>query len=325
MDEALISVIVPVYNVEEYVKRCVDSILAQTYTSLEVILVDDGATDDSGKICDEYAGNDTRVRVVHKRNGGLSDARNAGMQTARGEYYAFIDGDDYVAPDYIAYLYQLLNRNQAQISICGYRKVYGKDSNMEDSVNEAADSVMVYDSREALFHLLYQRGMISSAWGRLFQADLFHEIWFPKGKLHEDVAVVYKLFDAADKIVCGSAEKYYYFQRDDSIINVAFNRRRMDYIIFTDACIQYMEEKHPDLRKAAVSRHFSACFDLLSCIGKTKRENTEEYGKLAREIKKYRKTVLCDPNARRKNRLAAAGSYLSIAAVQKLSCLIRRP
>lgn len=327
MNEPLISVIVPVYNVKQYIERCVDSILVQTYTNIEIILVDDGSTDGSGNLCDTYAGKDARVQVVHKDNGGLSDARNAGIQAAKGEYYAFVDSDDYVAADYIAYLYNLLdvklNKDRMQISICGYRKVYGSRINAKDSADHTAGTIRAYDSEEGLFHLLYQKEMISSAWGRLFQAELFREIRFPKGRLHEDVAVIYKLFDAADKIICGSEEKYYYFQRSDSIVNMGFDRRRMDYILFTDECIRYMQDNHPELRKAAVSRHFSACFDLLSCMGKQKSENAEEYGILVSEIKKYRKTVLSDPNARLKNRLAAAGSYISIAGVQELSRLIR--
>lgn len=325
MNEPLISVIVPVYNVEKYLARCVDSILAQTYTNLEVILVDDGSTDASEKMCDEFAKKDVRVRVIHKENGGLSDARNVGMQEAKGGFYAFVDSDDYIAADYIAYLYNLLNTNQAQISVCGYKKVYENHTDMKNNTRDTDLSIKVYNSSEGLFHLLYQRGMIASAWGRLFKAELFRGICFPKGKLHEDVAVVYRLYDAAGKIVCGGEEKYYYFQRNNSIINVKFDKKRMDYIFFTNECIQYMAEHHPDLKKAAVSRHFSACFDLLSSVGKDKTENAEEWRKLVQEIKKHRKTVLCDSNARLKNRLAAAGSYVSISMVQKLSCLIRRP
>lgn len=322
MNEPLVSVIIPVYNVEKYLARCVDSVLAQTYGNLEVVLVDDGATDNSGELCDRYAREDARVRTVHKGNGGLSDARNAGMQAASGEYYAFVDGDDWIAQDYIAYLCSLMLENHAQISVCGYQKVYEME---ENSISSADSSVRVYDAGEGLLHLLYQRGMISAAWGRLFHAALFSDICFPKGKLHEDVAVMYRLFDKADKIVCGDAKKYFYFQRRDSIVNGTFDRRRMDYISFTGECILYMEEKHPDLTKAAISRHFSACFDLLSSAGFDKKNHADAYGKIVHEIKKYRKVVLTDTQARRKNRLAAAGACLSIPAVQKLSRFISRP
>lgn len=325
MSEPLISVIVPVYNVERYIKRCVDSILAQTYTNLEIILVDDGSTDCSGEICDVYAKENMRVKTIHQKNGGLSSARNTGICHANGIYYAFVDSDDYIAIDYIAYLYRLLQENQAQIAICGYKKVLENDAKIKENLDPKVNTVNAYHSEEALFQLLYQRKMITSACGRLFRSELFEKIRFPEKKLHEDVAVMYRLFDASEKIVCTNAEKYYYFQRGDSIVNKGFHRQRMAYLEFTKECIQYMELNHPQLIKAAISRHFSACFDLLSCIGNNKKEFAKEYMQIVCEIKKYRKTVLFDSNARLKNRLAAAGSYVSITAMQRLSCLLKRP
>ncbi len=329
MSEPLISVIVPVYNVEKYIAACVDSILAQTYTNLEILLVDDGSTDSSGALCDEYARRDVRVRVIHQENGGLSDARNTGMQSAQGTYFAFVDSDDFIAGDYIAYLYGMIEKHHAQIAVCGYQKVYPGDENScygtQTDKHNSVNSEKVYRTEEGLRQLLYQRGMITSAWGRLFDASLFIQadaIQFPAGKLHEDVAVMYKLFGAADTIVCGGEAKYYYLQRADSIVNQQFDRRRIDYIAFTGECIQFMEEFYPNLRKAAVSRHFSACFELLSCI-----ENNNsyriEYEQLVNEIKKYRHIVLWDANARLKNRLAAAGSYISVTGIRKLSRLFR--
>lgn len=329
MSEPLISVIVPVYNVEKYIAACVDSILAQTYTNLEILLVDDGSTDSSGALCDEYARRDVRVRVIHQENGGLSDARNTGMQSAQGTYFAFVDSDDFIAGDYIAYLYGMIEKHHAQIAVCGYQKVYPGDENScygtQTDKHNSVNSEKVYRTEEGLRQLLYQRGMITSAWGRLFDASLFMHtdaIQFPVGKLHEDVAVMYKLFGAADTIVCGDEAKYYYLQRADSIVNQQFDRRRMDYIAFTGECIQFMEDFYPNLRKAAVSRHFSACFELLSCI-----ENNNsyriEYEQLVNEIKKYRHIVLWDADARLKNRLAAAGSYISVTGIRKLSRLFR--
>ena len=329
MSEPLISVIVPVYNVEKYIAACVDSILAQTYTNLEILLVDDGSTDSSGALCDEYARRDVRVRVIHQENGGVSDARNTGMQSAQGTYFAFVDSDDFIAGDYIAYLYGMIEKHHAQIAVCGYQKVYPGDENScygtQTDKHNSVNSEKVYRTEEGLRQLLYQRGMITSAWGRLFDASLFIQadaIQFPVGKLHEDVAVMYKLFGAADTIVCGDEAKYYYLQRADSIVNQQFDRRRMEYIAFTGECIQFMEDFYPNLRKAAVSRHFSACFELLSCI-----ENNNsyriEYEQLVNEIKKYRHIVLWDADARLKNRLAAAGSYISVTGIRKLSRLFR--
>ncbi len=223
----------------------------------------------------------------------------------------------------------MIEKHHAQIAVCGYQKVYPGDENScygtQTDKHNSVNSEKVYRTEEGLRQLLYQRGMITSAWGRLFDASLFMHtdaIQFPVGKLHEDVAVMYKLFGAADTIVCGGEAKYYYLQRADSIVNQQFDRRRMDYIAFTGECIQFMEEFYPSLRKAAVSRHFSACFELLSCI-----ENNNsyriEYEQLVNEIKKYRHIVLWDADARLKNRLAAAGSYISVTGIRKLSRLFR--
>ncbi len=324
MEKPLISVIVPVYNVKQYLRRCVDSILKQTYENIEIVLIDDGSTDESGAICDRYAQKDVRVKVIHKENGGLSDARNKGMQEARGEYFAFVDSDDYIAKDYMAYLFELIVENKAQISLCGYlkfdnnRKIIPKreKSNVRKKRRTGVNNIaQVYPSEEANFHLLYQNGMVTSAWGKLFNRKLFETICFPAGKLHEDIAVIYRLFDKADIVACSEERKYFYFQRDDSIKNSAFNQKKMDYIFFTKECMEYMEKKHPSLWKAAVSRHFSACFELLVCIGNNREIYSDAFGYLVQEIKKYRKIVLLDTNARKKNRLAAAGTYLSLRAV----------
>lgn len=326
MDRPLISIIVPVYNVERYLPRCVDSILAQTYENIEIILVNDGSTDSSGELCEDYAHRDSRVQTIHKANEGLADARNQGIQASAGMYCCFVDSDDYVADDYIAYLYQMARANCAQIAVCGYQKVYPSKGYLFDRIfceNNTNKTVRVYDSFHALEALLYQRGIIASAWGRLFQRELFSELGFPKGRQHEDVAVMYRLFEHARKIVIGDEKKYYYQQRPDSIVHSAFDERRMDYIYFTQECITYMQDRHPELVNAAVSRHFSACFELLASIGKDKKAHGKAYEELVQEIKKHRKTVLCDCSARPVNRMAALGTYLSAAAVQKLCCIHR--
>ncbi|MDE7274151.1 MAG: glycosyltransferase [Lachnospiraceae bacterium] len=327
MDRPLISIIVPVYNVEPYLPRCVDSILAQTYGNIEVILVNDGSTDSSGKLCEDYARRDTRIHTIHKANEGLADARNQGIRASAGVYCSFVDSDDYIAEDCIAYLYHMARENCAQIAVCGYQKVDTQkgytDGRIRRKKNDTDKAVRVYDSCQALEALLYQRGIIASAWGRLFQKELFSELAFPKGRQHEDVAVMYRLFEHAGTIAIGDAKKYYYRQRPDSIVHSAFDERRMDYILFTQECIAYMQNRHPELVNAAISRHFSACFELLASIGKEKKAHGKAYGRLVQEVKKYRKTVLSDHSARTMNRMAALGTYLSVAAVQKLCCIKR--
>lgn len=342
MDRPLISVIVPVYNVESYLPQCIDSILAQTYENLEIILVDDGSTDSSGRICEDYAGRDPRIKTIHKPNEGLADARNRGIQAARGVYCSFVDSDDHIAGDCIAYLYDMADTYGAQIAVCGYQKVHNNDLVRASDPDGTNKAVSVYDTFNALSALLYQRGIITAAWGRLFRRELFNAIRFPKGRQHEDVAVMYRLFDQAETIAVGYERKYYYLQRPGSIVHSAFDGKRMDYIAFTRECIEYMQGRHPALVSAAVSRHFSACFELLAGMppaitsgsgrrdpadGKEDQDRErmcgEAYQKLVQEIKRYRKTVLCDRSARPANRIAAMGSYVSIRAIQRLSRLKR--
>ncbi len=266
MNRPLISVIVPVYNVESYLPQCIDSILAQTYENLEIILVDDGSTDSSGRICEDYAGRDPRIKTIHKPNEGLADARNRGIQAARGVYCSFVDSDDHIAGDCIAYLYDMADTYGAQIAVCGYQKVHNNDLGRDSDQDGTYKAVSVYDTFNALSALLYQRGIITAAWGRLFRRELFNAIRFPKGRQHEDVAVMYRLFDQAETIAVGYERKYYYLQRPGSIVHSAFDGKRMDYIAFTRECIEYMQGRHPALVSAAVSRHFSACFELLAGI-----------------------------------------------------------
>lgn len=324
MNRPLISVIVPVYNVERYISRCVDSILAQTYENLEIILVDDGSTDASGRVCEAYKDRDARVRTIHRCNGGMSAARNAGIQAAEGAYISFVDSDDYIAENLIAYLYHLVSANCAQISVCGYRKIYEDGG---DTVKRAEErDVSVCGSEEALSMLLYQKGITASVWGKLFQKDLFASIRFPEGRWHEDAAVMYRLLEGAEVIAVGKEIKYDYVQRQGSITHSGFDIRRMDYIRFTRECIEAMRERHPDLERAAISRHFSACFELLAAMGTDQKDHQNEYNILVKEIKTYRRAILSDPSARAVNRAAAMGTFLMpVAVLQKLSRMMKRP
>ena len=188
--DMLISVIVPVYKVEKYIHRCVDSILAQTFTDFELILVDDGSPDNCGKICDEYAEKDNRIHVIHKENGGLSDARNAGIDWAfansDSEWITFIDSDDWIHPKYLEALYNAVKETGCEISICGYEETTG-DSPKVDDINLQA----VIVSTEDFFCEHNVNAVV--AWGKLYKKELFREIRYPVGKLHEDEFTTYKL------------------------------------------------------------------------------------------------------------------------------------
>lgn len=228
MDNILISVVVPVYNVEKYLKRCVDSILTQTYTNLEVILIDDGSTDASSNICNEYVDKDRRVRVRHQQNGGLSAARNTGISIAKGDYIAFVDSDDFIHPQMIECLYKGMSENKVMLSVCGFKEV-SSDDTMENEFDE--NGYRVYTAKE-LLNMYYdydeKKTLVIAAWNKLYHRDLLLTYNFPAGKLYEDVYTTPKLLFTAEKICVNNSPLYYYFQRPDSIMHSMDSRKKFD-------------------------------------------------------------------------------------------------
>lgn len=210
----LISVIIPVYRVEEYIRKCLDSIVSQTYQELEIILVDDGSPDNCGMICDEYAERDNRVKVIHKSNGGLSSARNAALDVIKGNWVICVDSDDYVHPDMIRRLHEVAVCNSAQISICAHYEERGDKLLITQRVY---DDIRIWDKKTALEKLVEDNDIKSYAWGKLYKAELFDGVRYPDGRNYEDIATTYFLFDKADKIVKIPDYLYYYLIRKDSI------------------------------------------------------------------------------------------------------------
>ena len=224
----LISVIVPVYNVEKYIGRCVKSILDQSYQKLEIILVDDGSTDQSGSLCDEWERKDERIQVIHKENGGLSDARNAGIRNAKGEYLCFIDSDDYVEPQMIQVLYENLVASNADMSVCEFEKQ--QEGNEADFPCDGNHSTKEYEGEE-LLALLYSkeflnRSTIVVAWNKLYKRELFDGVWYPVGRLHEDEYVIHRLLYKAGKLVYTPQKFYHYMQREQSIMS-SFSEKKI--------------------------------------------------------------------------------------------------
>ena len=220
-----ISIIVPVYKVEKYLKKCVDSILAQTFSDFELILVDDGSPDNSGRICDDYAKKDARVRVVHKQNGGLSSARNAGIEVAKGKYLGFVDSDDYIAEDMYELLYKAIIKEEADLSICGIYDVYeGKDPIIKPTIKKTVTA------EEALL-LILQGNIISvHAVNKLYKRELFSTIRYPEGKYHEDSFIIVDLLNQCHKVAIDSEQKYYYYHRLGSINTESFSEKQFEFI-----------------------------------------------------------------------------------------------
>ena len=254
---AKISVVVPVYKVEKYLRRCVESILSQTYENLEIILVDDGSPDDCGKLCDEFAAIDSRVKVIHKKNGGLSSARNAGIAAATGTYIGFIDSDDYIAPDMYEKLCAALEENRADISICNYLYVDENTDAVDEQMRQCSplhDEVL---SREQALRKLNasQDGysFYVTAWNKLYKRELFADCLFREGWIHEDEFLVHHIFSRCERIAVMEAPLYYYVQRMGSITNNVISVKMLDgvYALY-DRVAFFEQEGMRDLAKASL-------------------------------------------------------------------------
>lgn len=240
----LISVIIPVYNVEQYLSTCIDSVINQTYHNLEIILVDDGSPDRCGVICDEYAMQDSRIRVIHKVNGGLSDARNAGIEIARGQWLAFIDSDDYIAPCTMEELLSSVMKHNADMAICGV--VTFRDTNtgriendkrlsLDDGITsgiEILKSVRQFSQIPAVYAI---------ACNKLYRKTLFDDLRYPIGLYHEDDAIAHHIIGKCDQIVCVGKPLYFYRQTPGSIMNCSYNINRLDAFVAYADRIRYYE------------------------------------------------------------------------------------
>ena len=239
-----ISVVVPAYNVEKYIEKCVDSIIGQTFTDIEIILVDDSSCDATGKICDGLALKDERVTVVHKQNGGLSDARNAGINAASGEFICFIDGDDYIHPKYCEILFNIITAYNADVSVCGFKKVYGYNIELEKNELHKTE---VFNKREAMQELIIGEKFMNYAWNKLYRKSLFNAVSYPVGKAWEDLGTTYKLFDIAERIAYTDAQLYFYVQRDGSITSVVSVKNALDIYELEEERNAFLKNEYPDL------------------------------------------------------------------------------
>lgn len=241
--EELISIVVPIYNVEQYLRKCIDSILDQSYKNLEIILVDDGSPDSSGKICDEYAKEDIRVRVIHQENTGLSGARNAGLEIANGKYISFIDSDDWIDSKFIETLYHDMKENNAQIAAPGFCLAYEDGSYVNDS---KVDKLTIYNTQEALETFLFNGYLTPCVASKLWDIELWSDVRCPRGKLYEDQYTTYKLLDKTKRITFDPSVKYYYFKRNGSIGHSDFNKKTYDLLDGIKEEYHFITEKYPE-------------------------------------------------------------------------------
>lgn len=224
-----ISIIVPVYNVETYIHRCIRSILSQTFEKFELILVDDGSKDNSSQICDEFAEKDSRVKVIHKENGGLSSARNAGIDIAKGTYLGFVDSDDYINKNMYEILYKSIITNSSDITVCDFIRVnenekYKEDDSLNDAIVESN-----YTNIEVLNEIYCDNGIqFITAWNKLYNRKLFNRLRYVEGRIHEDQFMAHKILFLCKKVTYIKKPLYYYIQTSNSIMRSKFNIKRLD-------------------------------------------------------------------------------------------------
>lgn len=296
----LVSIIIPIYNVERDLKRCIESVLNQTYKNIEIILVDDGSPDNCPKICEDYKSQDSRIKVIHKKNGGLSDARNAGIEISQGKYITFIDSDDYVTEDYVEYLYKLIVKYKADMSICSHDAVYINDIKRFNT--DCNESIM--NSDIALEKMLYHKNYDVSAWAKMYKMELFNEIRYPVGRLFEDAATTYKLIDKSQRIAYGSGSKYKYIIRPDSIVTSKFNYSKLDLIISTNEMCDFIEGKYYSLQQASIRRRVYANLSTLRLMDNVAEEYKAQKEEIIKTIKKYSFQVLKDKKTPKRDKIA---------------------
>lgn len=304
--EPLISIILPIYNVGDYLAKCLNSIISQTYSNLEILLIDDGSTDGCYDICERYKSSDGRFKVIHKDNAGVSSARNCGIRAMSGQYMTFIDPDDMVAPDYVETLYRSIKDNNSEISICGVKTVFSEGLCTADASDRKRE---VFTAERAIEKMLYQDEIDVSAWGKMYLSSLFEGIEYPEGKINEDTAVTYKVFAKANVISFDSYKCYFYVQRPGSIMHQSFATKKMTLIDFSEECLHYIEMNYPNIKNAAICKHVTDSFVLICKIYECTPLDEECMEKCWGITRKYRMIVIRDPKARKKTKIACLASF----------------
>ena len=306
----LVSVIVPVYHVEKYLKQCIDSILTQTYQNLEILLIDDGSPDRCGEICDCYESADGRVKVIHKENGGLSAARNYGLDICTGDYIAFIDSDDFVSECYIEVMIKAMTEHDCQMAALAASTPFYDYEKVILDASTSDGTVRVYSGLEALFLLFYQN-IATGAPFKICQKEIFENIRFPEGYLYEDVATTYKEFLYSDRVAVIHGNFYAYRKRNDSITHRKFNDRKLIVVNIRDQLLSDRAIEKNGLTDAATARTFQMIFHVFLQVPYGDKKNMKY---LWQYIRRDRRVILRDRNPlmKRKHILGAFVSYFGM-------------
>lgn len=312
-----ISIIVPVYNVEKYLKKCLDSIINQAFQNFELILVDDGSTDSSGKICDEYKLKDERIRVIHQENGGLSAARNAGIDAATAEYIGFVDGDDYISYNMYEFLHNCLIENNADVAVCGMYNCFKNKKVPQYKKKE----FYLLDNVTALKMTLEGVAISMYAVNKLYKRELFNEIRFPEGKIYEDVFTIPKILFESKKIVVKTLPLYYYVHHSGTITTSSYKKKDLDIINAGFQILKFVEKNCPKLKKQAEFRFFWSFMHVLDKMLLTEnlqKEDLKKYTEIIKLLKKNFMKIMLNPYFTKARKIGMSVLYLNENLYKKL-------
>lgn len=289
-DKPFVSVIVPIYGVEAYLEHCVDTLLNQSYQNYEIILVDDGSPDRCPAMCDAYAAAHERVIALHKENGGLSDARNYGTSHSHGEYVTFVDADDYVSPDYLECLVSMMEEHDADITCARHQNVFD-DSGTQPNI---APKTQCIGAEEALERICYGREMSVCAYCKLYKRELAQSFPYPKGKLHEDIAVTYQMMGASQKVVFSTKVIYFYRQRRGSIMHQKLTERHYYGIEAAHEQMLYISDRYPKIAPAGEFKYVQKLVEYMPYFMESNLENRQSFQRIREMTLPYARSVLSD-------------------------------
>lgn len=292
MNVPKISVIIPVYGVESYIDRCIKSVVNQTYKNLEIILVDDGSPDNCPSICDQWAKQDKRIKVIHKKNGGLSDARNAGMDIVTGDLIGFVDSDDWISEKMYQLLYENMITNHSDISACGVEIVWDDDNIPNKQLTPKGEYVL--SRKDAMEAIVAESILKQPVWYKLYKTELIRSILFPKGKCHEDVFWSYRAIGEARCVSVFDTPCYYYYQRKDSIMGNEYSLKRLDVLDAKCERLKYLKMRFPQLTEGGkLDLWFSCMYSLQMALRFLSKEEYKIAHKKIREILRNIKPLYC--------------------------------
>ncbi|MDE6784689.1 MAG: glycosyltransferase, partial [Ruminococcus sp.] len=286
----LISVIVPVYKVEKYIRKCLNSLQAQTYRNIEVLLVDDGSPDACGEICEAFARQDSRFRVIHQKNQGQAAARNNAVQEAAGEYIMFVDSDDFIVPECVDYLVRLLRKYNADVSVGGFYYYY---EGTAVPTYRDTEKVFKMNAQEALIRMNYTQGFGAMPWAKLYKKELVLAHPFPVGVIYEDLATLYRIICDTKKVVFGTRKIYYWVQRQGSTMRMQFDERQLYGIQAVKDQYKYVKNRFPGALPSVKARYVGKIMELMAVAFHS--ENSRVYFVNLKKELRYVNEVLHDP------------------------------